>query len=260
MNEVRLEYLTSNEISAAIDAGVTTAILPLGAVEQHGPHLPLSMDADHADALAVSIAAMLGGALVLPTVRVGYSPHHLHFRGTLSIRPATLEAVCEDYCRHLAGHGFRRVVIFSGHIGNHPVMQDFESRLANALAPLSVIMFSDTEAILSGWRDTVRRLAGLEAHVGGHGDIAETSVMLCLDDAKVRSDRFVAGFTGTVDQQLLDRVFEHGIDAVSPTGILGNPSGASERIGAACLQTVASLIATYARDRGAGTRESCRKW
>ena len=117
MNELRIEYMTSAEIGDAIADGARTAILPLGAVEQHGQHLPLSMDADHADELAVRVANDLGGALVLPTVRVGYSPHHLGFPGTLSLRASTLEAICEDYSAHLAASGFERIVVFSGHIG-----------------------------------------------------------------------------------------------------------------------------------------------
>lgn len=251
MNEVRIEFMTSAEVSAAISAGARTAVLPLGAVEQHGGHLPLSMDADHADELAVRIARHLGGALVLPTVRVGYSPHHLGFTGTLSLRASTLESVCEDYCRHLAKDGFERIVMFSGHIGNHPVMRDFEGRLAVALAPLTVIVFSDTDAILNAWRQAADSLASLGANVGGHADIAETSVMLTLHPQKVRRTRFARGYTGKVDQQLLDRAFQDGIEAVSANGILGDPEGASERIGEACLDAVTSLIAEYAHARGA---------
>src|SRR4051812_21945384 len=92
--EVLLERMTSAEVASAIEHGSRTAVLPLAAIEQHGPHLPLSMDADHADALAVRIARKLGTALVLPTVRVGFSPHHLGFPGTLSLRASTLEALC----------------------------------------------------------------------------------------------------------------------------------------------------------------------
>ena len=251
MNEVRVEFMTSAEISAAISEGARTAVLPLGAIEQHGGHLPLSMDADHADELAVRVARHLGGALVLPTVRVGYSPHHLGFTGTLSLRASTLESLCEDYCRHLDKDGFERIVMFSGHIGNHPVMRDFEERLTAALAPLTVIIFSDTEAILNAWQRAADSVASLGANVGGHADIAETSVMLALHPQKVRTDRFVRGYTGKVDQQLLDRAFQDGIGAVSANGVLGDPEGASERLGEACLDAVTSLIADYARARGA---------
>lgn len=251
MNEIRVEYMTSAEIGEAIAGGARTAILPLAAVEQHGGHLPLSVDADHADELAVRIAKDLGGALVLPTVRVGYSPHHLGFPGTLSLRASTLEAICEDYGANLAGYGFERLVLFSGHIGNHPVMRDFELRLKAKLAPLSVIVFTDSEAILDAWRRAAEDVASLGGNVGGHADIAETSVMLVLHPDKVRVERCARGYSGTVDEEFLARAFSEGIAAVSPNGVLGDPAGASESIGTACLEAVTSLIVQHARAQGA---------
>ncbi|SED03318.1 creatininase family protein [Bradyrhizobium erythrophlei] len=250
--ELRVERLTSAEIAEAISAGARTAILPLGAIEQHGPHLPLSVDSDHADALALRIAHRLGAALVLPTVKVGYSPHHLGFPGTLSVRPSTLEAICLDYCGSLAAHGFTRVVLFSGHIGNYPIMRDFEPRLAAALPlALQVIVYKDSAAILDAWRKSAESVAGLGSHVGGHADVAETSVMLVLHPEKVRVERAAAGYLGTVDEEFLQRVFVEGIDAVSPNGVLGDPAGSSKAIGHAALDAVTDLVVAYATAHGA---------
>lgn len=249
-SEVLLERMTSAEIASAIEGGSRTAVLPLAAVEQHGPHLPLSMDADHADELAIRIAHELGTALVLPTVRVGYSPHHLGFPGTLSLRASTLEAICEDYGAHLADSGFTTLVVFSGHIGNYPVMRDFEARLAAKLAPLSVLVFPDSEAILDAWRDAAEAY-GLGANVGGHADVAETSVMLVLHPDRVRTDKLVPGYRSATDDVFLARMMDEGLKAFSPNGILGNPVGADAAIGEACLQSVTHLIVDFARSRGA---------
>ncbi|MGN7782189.1 creatininase family protein [Mycolicibacterium sp. 22603] len=249
--EVRIEHLTSPEIGNAVAAGFRTAILPLAAIEQHGGHLPLSVDADHADELALLIARRLGNALVLPTVRVGYSPHHLEFAGTLSLRPSTLESICVDYAAHLAQHGFERVVLFSGHIGNYSVMRDFESRLQQRLAPLTVIVFTDAAAILDAWRICAARISGLGENVGGHADIAETSVMLVLDPDKVRTERFTPGRPVGADRAIVDEAMRDGIHSVSPNGILGDPAGSCAAIGTACLETVSTLIADYARENGA---------
>jgi creatinine amidohydrolase len=250
--ELRIEHLTTTEIAEAIAAGARTAILPLGAIEQHGPHLPLSMDSDHADALALRIARKLGTALVLPTVRVGYSPHHLGFSGTLSVRPSTLEAICMDYCSSLAAHGFTRVVLFSGHIGNYPIMREFEPRLAAALAPaLQVIVYRDSAAILDAWRTSAQSVAGLGSQVGGHADVAETSVMLVLHPENVRANRAAAGYLGTVDEEFLRRAFVDGIDAVSSNGVLGDPTGSSKAIGHAALDAVTDLVVAYATAQGA---------
>lgn len=251
INEVRIEYMTTDEVGFEISRGARTAILPLGAVEQHGSHLPLAMDADHADELAVCIARELDNALVLPTIRVGYSPHHLGFPGTLTLRASTLEAICEDYGRNLADSGFERLILFSGHIGNYPVMREFESRLAAKLAPLSVIIFTDGESIIDAWRSSAEKVAYAGTQVGGHADVAETSVMLALHPERVRVEHYASGYKGTVDADLLDRAFREGIKAISPNGILGDPDGASRAIGLACLDAVTTLVARYARAKGA---------
>lgn len=250
MSELRIERLTSPDIASAIASGMRTAVLPLGATEQHGAHLPMSVDSDHADRLGVLVAERLGDALVLPTVRIGCSSHHLGFAGTLSLRAETLEAICADCCASLAVHGFRRVLIFSAHIGNYPVLGDIEPKLAARLpSGLDVIAFADSAAVLRAWRDAAQRVAGLADHVGGHADVAESSVMLAVRPDAVRNDRAAAGFTGSMDDALLARVFTDGVKAVAPSGVLGDPRGMSSELGFACLTAVADLLAEYARAR-----------
>jgi creatinine amidohydrolase len=252
VDDLRIDRMTSAEVAAVVSSGARTAILPLGAIEQHGPHLPLSVDSDHADALAIRVAQRLGNALVLPTVRVGYSPHHLGFAGTVSVRASTLEAICLDYCSSLASHGFERVVLFSAHIGNYPVMRDFGPRMAEALGPgLQVIVYSDDRAILQAWRASAAADAAAAEPVGGHADVAETSVMLALHPEKVRTERVVAGYLGPVDEELLQRAFVEGIHSVSPNGVLGDPRGMSEAIGVVALDAVTDLIVKYAQSCGA---------
>ncbi|MCQ8835844.1 creatininase family protein [Streptomyces malaysiensis] len=250
MSELRIERLTSPDIASAIASGRRTAVLPLGATEQHGAHLPMSVDSDHADRLGVLVAERLGDALVLPTVRIGCSSHHLGFAGTLSLRAETLEAICADCCASLAAHGFRRVLIFSAHIGNYPVLSDIEPKLAARLpSGLDVIAFADSAAVLRAWRDAAQRVAGLADHVGGHADIAESSIMLAVRPDAVRNDRAAAGFTGSMDDALLARVFTDGVKAVAPSGVLGDPRGMSSELGFACLTAVAELLAEHAKAR-----------
>ncbi|GAA4665532.1 creatininase family protein [Gordonia humi] len=243
--ELRIENMSSPEIAAAVNSGTRTVVLPLGATEQHGPHLPLSMDALHADELALRIAGRLGDALVLPTVRVGYSPHHLGFVGSLSVRASTLEAICEDYLSPLAEYGFKRAILFSGHIGNYPVMREFEERLKRSLTPLSVTVFTDGEAIIDTWQKCADEVSGLGASVGGHADVAETAVMLAMHPGHVRTESLECGYTGTVDGELLQRAFNDGFRSVSPNGILGDPRGASVPLGQSCLESVTDLIVAH---------------
>lgn len=247
MSELRIEHLTSPDIADAIARGMRTAVVPLGATEQHGAHLPLSVDSDHADRLGVLVAERLGDALVLPTVRIGCSAHHLGFAGTLSLQADTLEAICFDYCASLAMHGFRRALIFSAHIGNYPLLSDIEPRLAERLpSDFDVIAFADSTAILDTWRNAAQRVAGLAAHVGGHADVAESSIMLAIRPEVVRNDCAAAGFTETMNDELLARVFTDGVKAVASNGVLGNPQGMSSELGFACLDAVANLLTEHA--------------
>ncbi len=118
LTELCLEKLTTLEVADLIAGGFRQVVVPCGAVEQHGPHMALSMDACHAEALAIRVAAALGETLIAPTIRVGCSPHHMDFAGTVSLEPNTFVAICRDYCASLARHGFERILFFSGHIGN----------------------------------------------------------------------------------------------------------------------------------------------
>lgn len=250
MSELRIEYLTSPEIADAIASGMRTAVLPLGATEQHGAHLPLSVDSEHADRLGVLVAERLGDALVLPTVRIGCSAHHLGFAGTLSLRAQTLEMICFDCCASLAAHGFQRVLIFSAHIGNYPLLGEIEPKLAARLPEgPDVIAFADSAAILDTWRDAAGRIAALPERVGGHADIAETSIMLAMRPDLVRSDRADAGFTATMDQDMLAQVLTGGVKALAPNGVLGDPRGMSSELGFACLNAMADLLSEYAQSR-----------
>jgi creatinine amidohydrolase/Fe(II)-dependent formamide hydrolase-like protein len=98
-------------------------VVPFGAVEQHGAHLPLDTDAVLADRLGPLLAERLDG-LCAPTMRIGCSQHHLAFPGTLSLRRETLQRAVHDLIDSLARHGFRRIVLFATHGGNEGPLQD----------------------------------------------------------------------------------------------------------------------------------------
>jgi creatinine amidohydrolase/Fe(II)-dependent formamide hydrolase-like protein len=112
-----LAEMTSVEVGAEIAAGRSTIVVPFGAVEQHGPHLPLDTDAVLGDRLGLLIAKRLN-ALCAPTIRIGCSQHHLSFAGTLSFKPETLHVIVHDLVDSLATHGFRRIVLLPTHGGN----------------------------------------------------------------------------------------------------------------------------------------------
>jgi creatinine amidohydrolase len=243
-----LERMTSPEVRAALERGTTTAIIACGAVEQHGPHLPLFMDAEHGARLAEEVARRLGNALVAPSVRVGCSEHHMAFAGSMSVRLETFEALCLDYCVSLARHGFRHIYLIPSHGGNYGPLAALEGPLNEAVGPRTrVVTFTDLAAQIQVWERVVEEAAGLGSRVGGHADIAESSIMLVLHPDLVRRDLAQPGYAGPLTPDVMKRVLEEGIGAVTPNGILGDARGMSEAIGRRCIEETAELLVEHFR-------------
>ncbi|WP_420633414.1 creatininase family protein [Candidatus Palauibacter sp.] len=246
--EIRMERMTSPEIGAAIEAGVTTVVVAAGAVEQHGPHLPLFMDAEHGDRLAVEIARRLGGSLVAPTIRVGWSAHHMAFSGTVSLEKDTFLAVCHDYCVSLAHHGFRRVCLLPSHGGNFAPLAEAREAFNEAAGPgCSVDVYSDLIEVIGTWREIAEAEAGLGARVGGHADIAETSIMMAIHAGLVREELAACGqlTTPAEEPELIRRVLSEGFKSVTPNGILGDARGATADLGEKMITVLADRIAAH---------------
>ncbi len=245
MNDtILLEEMTWPEVAAAITAGRTTVVVAVGAIEQHGPHLPLLVDAARGDRLAVEVAARLGDALVAPTIRVGCSEHHMGFPGTITLRKHTLEAICLDYAVSLARHGFTRICFVPSHGGNFGPLAEMLDDLRAAVAPgCRVDAYTDLIGIMDFWQAGVRAHApDFVERVGGHADIAETAEMLCIRPDLVRQDRAEAGHVQDFDEALMERIFRDGFRAVTPNGILGDARGATAEMGETCVANVADGI------------------
>jgi len=242
---VLLEEMTWPEVEAAIGAGRTTIVIAVGAVEQHGPHLPLMVDAARGDRLAVEVARRLGDALVAPTIRIGCSEHHMSFPGTITLRRHTLEAICLDYVVSLARHGFTRVCFVPSHGGNFGPLAEMLPDLRAAVAPqCDVVAYTDLIGFMAFWKAAVQEIAPeLVASVGGHADLAETSEMLCIRPDLVRSHLAECGHMQDFDQALMDRIFGDGFRSVTPNGILGDARKSTKEIGEACIRRAADGMA-----------------
>ena len=243
---MHLERMTSPDIAAAIRGGSTTVVMACGAVEQHGPHLPLFMDAEHGTRLAEEVAQRLGDALVAPTLRIGCSDHHMAFAGTLTLREETFEAVVRDCCTSLASHGFRRILILPTHGGNFaPLRRMLAGLRASVGGDCAIDAFTDLHGVMRVWRDEIERIASLGDRVGGHADVAETSIMAALHPELIVENRAQAGFEGELTDDILRTLFEHGIHAIAPNGILGDARGFSPALGERCIAVLADAVAEH---------------
>lgn len=248
-----LERMTFPEVGAALSSGTTTVVFACGAVEQHGPHLPMFMDAEHGSRLAIEVARRLGKALVAPTVRVGCSEHHMTFPGTLSLRAETLEAICHDYCVSLARHGFTDIGIIPSHGGNFAPVRDMLPRLQAAVSGnCRVMAFTDLIGMIDMWKRAVGEAGGDVEHVGGHADIAESSVMLTLYPELVHVELAERGYVTDATESVVAKILRDGFRTVSPNGVLGDARGLSADIGEHCVAMVANRIAEHFKAQMAG--------
>lgn len=175
---------------AALDAARTLAVLPLGATEQHGPHLPLGVDTLLAEGVLAAAAPHLphdAPLLVLPTLAVGLSTEHTAYPGTLSLQPETALALLADVAAGVARAGVRKLLILNGH-GGHVGLLDVATRtmrMRHGLLVWSVhwwqLPLTDTDG-----HDLEGDLGAPERRWGVHAGQLETAAMLALAPHLVR--------------------------------------------------------------------------
>lgn len=170
----------------------TIAVLPVAATEQHGPHLPLSVDTDLVDGVVVASLPHLPAdlpVLFLPTQAVGFSPEHARFPGTLTLKTETIVRLWTDIAESVAASGVRKLVLFNAHGGQVSVMdlvaRDLRARLD--MLVYSVSWFNLPLRDANG--QDVNALFSPEEHrFGVHAGDVETSMMRALRPEVVRMD------------------------------------------------------------------------
>nr|WP_261553811.1 mycofactocin biosynthesis peptidyl-dipeptidase MftE [Frankia tisae] len=195
-------------------------VLPLGSTEQHGPHLPLDTDTRVASAVARGLADRLDPVLLGPAMPYGASGEHAGFPGTVSLGTQVLEQVIVELVRS-ADDTARAVMVVNGHGGNAAALMSARRILASEGRP--VHLWAPTTALT--------RTAGIPAADRDlHAGRTETSLLLHLAPDLVRLDLAAAGPSPS-----LDELVAQGVAALSPTGVLGDPAGASAAEGARLL-------------------------
>ena len=186
-------------------------LVPVGSVEQHGPHLPLDTDTVIAEAVTRRVAADLPHAWAAPPLSYGASGEHQSFAGTSSIGSEALHQVVVELVRSMRRWA-RRIVLVNGHGGNVPALRAAVDQLSGER--------HDVAWISCGPQDAV------DAHAGR----TETSLMLHLRPDSVHLPRAEAGNTAPITQ-LMPYLVAGGIRSVSRNGVLGDPNGASAEEG-----------------------------
>jgi creatinine amidohydrolase len=248
MNGFDDTFLISNmtwpEIQRNIDSGRNTIIVSVGSIEQHGPHLPIATDELLGTAMACRVAELLDNALVAPTIRPGFSPHHMGFAGSISLTHDTLSCVIKDYVDSLGRHGFENIVVLCSHGGNSPTIRLTCQYLQAQDPPYRIIPIYD----MMQYACMSQHYFGVDE--GFHANRIETAWMLYLYPELVQMEKAVAdGSMKDICVRDVSVMLFHGtVDDISETGVLGDPRGASADLGRESFSELTKALADDIRD------------
>lgn len=244
MAEVEWRRLRADQLreQARQDAIV---VLPVAALEQHGPHLPVEVDSLLGEVVALRTArkatAMGTPTLVLPVLWTGLSEHHMSFGGTVTLDFAAFSALVEGVVRSVLRHGFRRIVLLNAHGGNENALRTITDDLTPKLG-VPIVQFTYWYAAAVAIAKILETQGGLQ-----HACEAETSMMLAVRPELVAIDRIPlakSNATPSVSDVVGGGVYRwRTIGSRSASGVIGNPEAASAEKGERLFEAISDALA-----------------
>jgi creatinine amidohydrolase len=251
----RYDELAWPEVNDAVAEG-RIPILPVGSVEQHGPHLPLKTDWHLSSCIAEEAAKRCPDLLLaMPPVPYGIVPHVMDFPGSVTIGWVTFVNYCFDILHGLAYHGFKKMIVLNGHGSNKHLLDQVTRR---------VILETDAVCALANWWDLLRVAPDFQSRWrneilpggGGHAGELETAVYLYLEPQAVRGERIVdPSGPGPRNPYTSSDVFGFGSSPVTipgfhsqGEGVSGLPSSATAEKGKLIFEEAVNRLVEFAQE------------
>ncbi|MDE1724277.1 MAG: creatininase family protein [Thaumarchaeota archaeon] len=216
----------------------TVAIIPVGSIEQHGPHLPISTDADIVSHIAKQIAQR-DGFFLLPTIEYGVSHEHHPFFN-MSVSSSILEKILIELCISLSKNNIRKVIIINGHHGNQNALKKIPGKISK--------ITRQRVFIYSYWHFMKRKF--------DHAGFVETSIMLAISD-KVSMHKAEKGLVPenipVNDLKKLSKKANKSFISVTKNGVWGDPTTATARAGKTILKEIISNLSKESQTCLTGT-------
>ena len=210
-----------------LDRGKIVALVPVGSMEQHGPHLPFQVDVFVSSRLAGDLEQKIPDVLLVPPIWTGVSAHHMDFPGSITLRARVFIDVLHDICASLHHHGFRRIVLLNGHGGNRSSLEVLGQEL--------FVEFGLTVNTLAYWDlvpDLVKSLKKTQSSGMGHSGELETSLMLYLAPKLVDRQAIPEGVLGIEPSGPTSGIKRYvNMKEHSAQGVIGMPSAAGPETG-----------------------------
>ena len=200
------------------------AIIPVGSIEQHGPHLPISTDSDIVTEIAFRLSEKING-LLLPTISYGISNEHFPFFN-LSVKKSTLSKILEDLCESLIKNGISKILIINGHYGNLDSLKSFEKKKRRKIK------------IFSYWKHMSREF--------DHAGNVETSIMLAISknvNMKKASKGFDTDGLSKQEKLRINKLAQKSFPKVTGNGVWGDPTKSSANLGRKIIKEVVDNLA-----------------